>query len=266
MKLILKLLLLVAAFFATWFLLSRGEWMKWFELENAGDKLEEKLGKISWDLIQSMDEEVEEDSILKPLDSLLIRICEANDIDRDEIKFKVLENSQVNAFALPDHYLVLYTGLILESAKPEELAGVLAHEIAHMEKEHIMQKLVKETGLSVLIAMTSGNGSPEMIRQMIKTLTSSAYSRSLESEADLTGVDYLVEAKIDPAPFADFLFRLSLQEKDLPDQVYWVTSHPGSESRAKEIIQHIQEKTFEIEPVMDSVSWDALKTILTGKE
>ena len=161
---------------------------------------------------------------------------------------------------------MLFTGLISACDKPEELAGVIAHELAHMEKAHIMQKLVKETGLSVLISMTSGGGNPEVMRQLIKTLTSSAYDRSLESEADLTGVDYLAEADIDPSPFADFLFRMSVQEKDLPDEVFWVTSHPGSEERAKDIVAHILEKRITPTPVMDSVQWQSLRTLCGFEE
>jgi len=124
-----------------------------------------------------------------------------------------------------------------------------------------MQKLIKETGLSVLISMTTGNGNPEMMRQIIKAITSSAYDRSLEREADLIGADYLISAKIDPAPFAEFLFRLSAKEKDLPDEVFWVSSHPGSEERAKDIIEHILDKPTDHTPVLDSVQWNTLKTL-----
>ncbi len=261
MKLLFKLLLLIAAFFALWFLLSRGDWMSMFKLEKAGEKTEEKLGKLSWDLIQSLDKEVTNEQVISILDTILIRICDKNEIDRESIKLKVIEKSDVNAFALPDNYLVLYTGLITECQKPEELAGVMAHEIAHMEKEHIMQKLIKETGLSVLISMTTGNGNPEIMRQIIKAITSSAYDRSLEREADLTGADYLVAAEIDPAPFAEFLFRLSAKEKDLPDEVFWVSSHPGSEERAKDIIEHIHDKQVDHRPVLDSIQWSTLQTL-----
>jgi predicted Zn-dependent protease len=262
LKLLLQLLAMIALFFLTWFGLSRLDWMNIFNVEKAGIKTEEKLGNLYWEIISKLEKEYTDPSLINRVDSILIRICDANDIDRNEIKLHLVRKDEINAFALPDHHLVLYSGLINDCENAEELCGVLGHEIAHMEKGHIMRKLTREIGLSILISMTTGNGNPEIIQKAIKTLSSSAYDRNLEREADITGTEYLIHAKINPEPFATFLFRLTSMEEGLPEQMFWISSHPGSEERATDILEYIKTKNFDITPVMDSLQWLELKAAL----
>ena len=87
------------------------------------------------------------------------KVCRANSIDRGKIKVHVLENSEVNAFALPAGHLVIYSGLIDDAGSAEELSGVICHELAHITEKHVMKSLAKELGLSVLISATTGEGS-----------------------------------------------------------------------------------------------------------
>lgn len=263
LKPILQFILIAVSFLGIWFGLSRIDWMTLFQVEQASKNLEEKLGELSWDLFKNLNKEISDTRIISPVDSLLTRICERNDIDRDRIKLHLVDKDEVNAFALPDHHMVVYSGLIEDCENEAELCGIIAHELAHLEKGHIMQKLVKEIGLSVLISMTSGNGNPEIIRQAVKVLTSSAYDRRLESEADLVGAEYLINAGIDPEAFAEFMFRMSAQERNLPDQLYWISTHPGSEDRTAAILDYIKDREVDTEMVLDSTTWITLKEDLS---
>lgn len=263
LKPILQFILIAVSFLGIWFGLSRIDWMTLFQVEQASKNLEEKLGELSWDLFKNLNKEISDTKIISPVDSLLTRICERNDIDRDRIKLHLVDKDEVNAFALPDHHMVVYSGLIEDCENEAELCGIIAHELAHLEKGHIMQKLVKEIGLSVLISMTSGNGNPEIIRQAVKVLTSSAYDRRLESEADLVGAEYLINAGIDPEAFAEFMFRMSAQERNLPDQLYWISTHPGSEDRTAAILDYIKDREVDTEMVLDSTTWITLKEDLS---
>ena len=258
-KILMQFVFLAGSFFVIWFGLSRVDWRTIFDIEEKGDSTEEKLGDLYWDVIKKLEKEVTNPVVYSEVDSMIIRICKANDIDRKQIKLHILQKDDINAFALPGYHLVLFTGLIEDCESAEELCGVIGHEIAHMEKNHVMRKLIREIGLGVLISMTTSGGNPEIIQQAIKILTSSAYSRELEREADITGTDYLINANIDPEPFAAFLYRLSAREKEFPDQLYWVASHPGSEERAKAILEYVEIKEILPEPVMDSIEWNALQ-------
>jgi predicted Zn-dependent protease len=262
-NLLLKLFGIVLSFFVIWFLLSRIDWMGVLEVNKKTDKTEEKIGQLYVDLIKQNETIIKTDSLIQPIKDIIEQIKTANDIYLD-VKLHVINKDDINAFAIPDDNLVLFTGLIEECQSPEELAGVLGHELAHMEKNHVMKKLVKEVGLSVLLSMTSG-GNGDVIRESFKSLTSSAYDRSLESEADQISVEFLQNADIDSRPFAEFLFRLSLDEDERLSQLQLMSSHPASEERAKSILDNLLFDEGSLRPLMSDSKWKDLKENLINQ-
>jgi predicted Zn-dependent protease len=257
-KILFELTVSVALLLGTWLLLSQVDWMKLFNIEQTTKNTEEKVGDLFWDLLKKSETEIT-GSAVASVDSMVSFVCKKNALDRSQIKVHLLHKDEINAFALPNHHLVVYSGLIHACENQQELYGVLCHEIAHMEKNHVMNKLVKEVGLSVLISMSTGNSNAEVIKNGLKQLSSSAYDRKLETEADLTAVEYLIKAGIDPQPFANFLYRLADETQNIPSQIYWISTHPESKARAEEIVQEALKNTdFKPEPT-DSVSFIALK-------
>jgi predicted Zn-dependent protease len=225
---------------------------------------EEKLGDLFWDLFRKETSEIGSKNVKAPLDSLVEKICKANRIDVTTIKLHIVKSDQVNAFALPNRHLVIHSALILNVENEGELCGVISHEIAHMELSHVMKKLIKEVGLSVLISMTTG-GSGETVRQAAKLLSSSAYDRSLEKEADLKAVDYLINAEMDPEQLANFLYRLADNESSSMKYLSWVTTHPDSKERAEYIIEAMEGKAKKNEPILKETTWNKLKEYLKGE-
>lgn len=261
-KILKELVITVAIMAAVWFGLMQIDWMKVLNIQQRTQSTEEKIGDLFWDVMKKSDTEITAKSVVEPVDSMLEKICTSNSIDPEKIKLHLLRKDEINAFALPNNHLVVYSGLINACESEEELCGVIGHELAHIQKKHVMNKLVKEMGLSVLISISGGNGSAETIKSMIKLLSSSAYDRSLETEADLAAVDYLINAKINPAPMADFMYRLSDETKNLPKQIFWISSHPESKERAEKMIEYIHERgSFETLP-SDSIRFEKLKGFL----
>ena len=261
-KIMIELALTVAVIAAVWFGLSQVDWMKLLNIEQTTQNTEEKIGDMFWDLMKKSETEITAESVVAPVDSMLTLICVSNSIDRKKIKLHLLRKDEINAFALPNNHLVVYSGLITACENEAELCGVMSHELAHIEKNHVMNKLVKEMGLSVLISMSTGNGNAETIKAAIKQLSSTAYDRKLETEADLTAVDYLIEAGIDPEPFANFMYRLADETKHLPSQIYWISTHPESKERAEKIIERIKGKDFPKVFAKDSLRFVRLKETL----
>jgi predicted Zn-dependent protease len=246
----------IALFFTSLFFVSKFDWLSIFKIQQATNKTEEKLGELLWEVFKKSDQEIKSPVVLNAVDSIVNKICIANKIDRKSIKVHVLENDQINAFALPNGHLIIYSALIQNSNKQEELSGVIGHEIAHIELNQVMKKLVKEIGLSVLISMTTGNGGPEVIKETAKMLSSSAFDRSMEKEADIKSVDYLVEAKINPEPFADFLFSLAGKEDPSLKYLSWISTHPDSKARAEYIIEYSSsKKNTKFEPIISPNTW-----------
>ena len=249
----------IGLFFATWFVLQNIDWLKLFKVQEVINKTEQKIGDVFWETLKETEQENSKEGITDPLDSLVDKICVANNIDRTLIKVHVVNKPEVNAFALPNGHLVVYTGLILASDNQDELSGVLCHEIAHVRLNHVMKKLVKEVGLTALISMTSGKGGGKLSQEVVKMLSSSTFDRSLEKDADIKAVDYLVKAKINPGPFANFLYKLSGSDGEIGKYLSWTSTHPESKERAAYIIEYNKNKPSKYEAVLSTATWDKLK-------
>ena len=263
-KTLIQAIIIVSGFFLLWFGFSQLDFMRFFEVKERTHKMENKLGDLIWDEISNTEDMITNDTITKTLDSLLKPLCEANDIERDSIKVHIVKKDEINAFALPNNHLVVYTGLIEDCKKQEALQGVLGHEIAHLEKNHVMKKLSKEIGYSVLLTATSGGKGGQVAKEVLKMLTSSAYDRKLEKEADITSVDYMLKAKIDPKPMADFMFQLA-QDNQSDSSMEWISDHPQSEVRAKYILEYIKGKKLKNKPTLSEKEWKAFQEQV-GKE
>ena len=103
-----------------------------------------------------------------------------------------------------------------------------------------MKKLVKEVGIAMLFAITAGNGSFGIIRELLQTVSSRAFDREQETEADLYAVQLLSKAKINPGGLSDFLFRLSQEKEEIADELLIISTHPGSSDRAAAILKEIK--------------------------
>ena len=259
-KLLTEFILLATLFFGTWYGLSRIDWISLFKIDQASADLEQKVGDLLWKSLKSSEGEITSDSVTSSINVLLDHLCKKNHIDREKIKIHVLKNGEINAFALPDKHLVIYSGLIEACQNESEFCGVLSHELAHIQKGHVMNKLVKETGLSVLISMSTGNGNSTVVKKAIEQLSSTAYDRKLETEADLAAVEYMINADMDPEALANFLYRLS--DENLPEQLYWVSTHPESKQRSVKIMEEIKGRTFQKIPVIGSSKWTALQNAI----
>ena len=249
---------LIAAFLGTWFLLSRVDYIRIFDLKDRIQVSEKKLGDRLWEFYNRAETEVKDSLLTSNIRLIQQRLCPPNGIDTSQLRFHVFRKSEVNAFALPNGHIVIHTGLIKNCNSPEELAGVIAHEIAHVEKKHVMNKLVKEAGIAILSSVIGGSAGAEILSQLIQMLSSSAYDRKLESEADEVAVNYLLKAGIDPAHLANFLFRLS-SNTDLPDELVLLNSHPNSKDRAARILKRGKNKKQSHKPLLTPSSWEAVQ-------
>lgn len=151
---------------------------------------------------------------------------------------KVIDSDEVNAFALPGGYFYVNRGLILAADNESELAGVMAHEIAHVAARHAMENQGKgsliQFGLIAGILMTGGvaGGILQNTAGLTQLLAFFKFSRSAEEEADRLGVQYLYAAGYDPRGMATMFEKLASQNKKKPGTLSKLfTSHPQSLDR-----------------------------------
>lgn len=241
-KALTQLLVLVSAFFLTWYGIGQVDFVNESELDAITRDNEKRLGELILESVTRTSTKVDDEHIVAVIDSIKTRICRTEAIRCEDIKIHIVRGSQVNAFALPDNHIVIYTGLIEYAQNAEEVAGVMAHEIGHLENNHVMKKLVKEIGLGMLFAIAGGDAGFEIIKQTGKTLSSTAFDRANEQEADDYAVETLALADVDPQHLSNLFFRLS-QDHNIPRSLSWLSTHPHSTDRAAEIIN--QKKKFE---------------------
>lgn len=260
-KTILQAIAVAATFLITWLLLAQVDWVDILKIENTRKKLEEKLGKIFLDTFRHNGNQIDDSRVVEPIDSVISEICQRNNLRTGAAKIYILRNSDVNAFALPGNQIVLFTGLIKAADSPDELCGVLCHELAHIEKGHVMKKLLKEVGMNALISMATSGAGPEMLQQTAGLISSTAYDRNLESEADSRAAELLYMAGIDPEPFAGFLTRVIAEEGKNAASIPWISTHPDSEHRAESILAQVRGYSANYHSPLPEHTWEKIKEL-----
>src|SRR5690606_9435652 len=159
---------------------------------------------------------------------------------------------------LPGGHLVVNSELIAYCDNPEMLAGVMAHEIAHIELDHVSRKLAREIGLSTIVALSGGGNNAGLLKQVLYTLSSRGFDRKLEAEADEHAVLYMQNAKSDPRQLAMFLKKLSAISPDLPEALQWINTHPDTKERVADIFKR-SGNVSQQQPLLDTANWNDLK-------
>jgi predicted Zn-dependent protease len=150
---------------------------------------------------------------------------------RYRYEFHVARDPAVNAFALPGGIVVVHSGVIAATSRPEELAGVLAHEIEHVERRHALAAMAARLGLRALWLLATGDVGGTLGTAAALELASLRFSRAAELEADAGGFDRLVARGIDPSGMAEFFAALAAREGAAPPA--FLSTHPASAERAR---------------------------------
>jgi predicted Zn-dependent protease len=162
---------------------------------------EQKLGELAYRDFLSHQEVVKEGPGVAAVEEMTHRLTEQ--ILNNPYKFQVtvVRSDIINAFALPGGFVVVFTGLMKKAESGEEVAGVLSHELNHVLQRHGLERIVKNLGLLTVVAIVFGNqqGRVGMMKQLGVDLLTLRFGREQETEADLTGLQLLHRANIDPS-------------------------------------------------------------------
>jgi len=163
---------------------------------------------------------------LAALQSLVERMT-PDTLQGSPITVDVVREGQPNALALPGNHILVFDGLILEAETPEMLAGVIAHEIAHLDLDHPTRRIVEQMGLGIIITAAFGGSD---VGNAGLVLASLSYSRDAESEADDRAIRILDDANIRSDGLAKFFRKI---EADMPFEIPdWLSTHPDLANRA----------------------------------
>jgi predicted Zn-dependent protease len=167
---------------------------------------------------------------------------------------KVIDSDEINAFALPGGFFYVNSGLILNADEEAELAGVMAHETAHVCAHHAAKERTRERytqigmmPVMILVGGLTGVGIYEG-SQLAIPLTFFKFSREYETQADYLGIQYMYRAGYDPQAFITFFEKIQALQKRKPGLVSKAFSdHPQTPDR----ILHSQEEIARILPARD---------------
>jgi predicted Zn-dependent protease len=169
---------------------------------------------------------------------------------------RVVNVEDPNAFAVPGGQIFIQSGLIRFCHSPEELASVLAHEMGHVEKRHTINGIVKQMGLSVVLALITDGNSSEL-ENISGQLLSGYFSREDESEADDFALQLLEKAAIRPSNLGEVFSRMKQQHGDMEGALNLLSSHPELEQRAQKSSAYMTAPSFQEEKF--SMDWERLQ-------
>lgn len=149
-----------------------------------------------------------------------------------QIRISVVNDNVVNAFALPGGRIVVYKALLQQINSYPELAALLAHEFTHVNNKHSTKRIFRTMGSKVFLGLLFGRFGKvtSVVVDHADDLKSLHYSRSLEKEADMDGLQMLTQRKIDPAGFSDLFTHLKQAASGsvMPE---FLASHPDIDKR-----------------------------------
>jgi len=178
-----------------------------------------------------------------------------------ELDVRVVNLPIVNAVTLPGGKIVIFDRLLQEARTPEEIAGVLAHEIGHVRHHDVMESLLRQLGLSVLLGGLDGK-----VGGYTNTLLAATYSRDAEARADGYALEALNQAGVSPAPMAQFFRRMSggeMKGEGAARIMTYFSTHPMSRDRAARFDQAARGHGG-YRPVLDAEAWARLRTICSS--
>jgi Zn-dependent protease with chaperone function len=197
----------------------------------------------------------------KAFEKLVGTLREAAGLDPSVIS-SVVATPVPNAIALPGGQMLLFSGLLDKAGNPDEIAGVLAHELGHLKHRDNLRNLIHDGSTSFLIGLLFGDvtGSSTIIFAT-RTLMSSSYSRDVEQSADTFAIGVMQGLGRPIKPMGELLFRVTGKQGENPLSI--LASHPLTEDRLQRMSE--VQQASDGPPLLTPQEWTALKAICASK-
>ena len=230
--------LLVAMLLALWLL--KDPILGWVA-DRVPRSVEEKLGDILFAAIAAESPLVDDAAVDRQLEALVAPLAARARAAGVRLDFHLAIEPSLNAFALPGGHVVIHSGLLESAAKPEELLGVVAHEIAHVTRRHSLRQMVGSAGLWVVFQSLFGDfsGLAGAAADGGYRLLTLSFSREQELDADAVGFATLVEAQVDPRGLASFFDRIEKENggaaAPIDSALQFLSTHPVTAERKERL-------------------------------
>jgi predicted Zn-dependent protease len=219
----------------------------WYSLEK-----EIAMGKSYAQMVESSAKLVQDPVVTEYVNRIGQNLVRNSDA-KVPFTIKVIDSDEINAFALPGGFFYVNTGLILAADEEAELAGVMAHEIAHVAARHATRQMTRGNWANIasipLIFIGGGIGyAARMAANFALPITFMSFSRGFEAEADYLGLEYMYKTGYDPQAYVAFFEKVQAKEKKRPGALAKAfASHPPTPDR----IENTQKEIAQVLPARD---------------
>lgn len=207
---------------------------------------EQQLGDTAFKQVTLTHKLITDAAVQRQLEQLARPLLAVVPQDRYAFKLHLIEDASLNAFALPGGNVAIHTGLLLAADTPEEVLGVLAHELSHVTRQHGMRAMVQGVGLFAVAQAFLGDatGLLAVLANNAPFLLNQKFSRDFEREADEQGFRYLEAAQLNPRGMISFFEKLRREEEkrreQLPggealDALSFLSTHPATAERTEHL-------------------------------
>jgi Zn-dependent protease with chaperone function len=214
---------------------------------------EEKLGEAVSRKLAEEFKECRAPLARDPIERILKRLDSAAPTHPYNFQIGLVKGTAINALAAPGGHIIIFTGLLEATESAEELAGVLAHEMVHIIEKHSLKSIFQNLTTYVFLSLIFGDAS--VVTDVVHTLGNLSYSRAYEKEADLMGIELLIEARIDPSGMVDFFETINKKTGGGKEAFRYVSTHPLTTERIRDLEKRAKELTPAPGPLLPGLAW-----------
>ncbi len=219
------------------------------------------LGDAVADELAPADAVCDDPRLVGTIDAIVERLAGGLAERPYEFRVSVVDDTLVNAFAAPGGRIIVMRGLLSVSETPEELAGVLAHEMQHVQLRHGTRAILRQLPLQAVSAVLGGGGGADGTAALLGTLGVLRYARGDEAEADREGMRLLLATSVDPRGMLDFFETLDAHAgADAPALTY-LSTHPATEERRARLAEMAAESSSPATAFTMDGAWSDIVTL-----
>ncbi len=221
---------------------------------------EETLGRSGMAYLAPPERRCGDPALGAAMDAIVARLLAPGPPSPYTMRVYVVNRPVVNALAVPGGHVVIFHGLLERTSTPEELAGVMAHELQHILRRHTTRAVIQNVGTGLLLMALTGDMTGPLAYglETARALGDLRYSRGAEEEADVQGMRMLLAARVAPAGMITFFGKIQKEEGAQAKALTYLSSHPMPAERIARLKALADASTGAPEPLLSGEDWSAL--------
>lgn len=220
---------------------------------------EESIGKGAAERLAPLDQRCQDAEANAAVQAIAERLVSSQPGSSHRLRTAIARDSRINAFAMPGGYVIVFSGLLAQTRRPEELAGVLAHELAHVVERHPTQGVIRALSTGAVISVIAGDFS--MLSSAAASLTTLRYSRCDEQTADSRGLDLMFAAGLDAQGMVTVFQMLRQSEETEKTSLEFLSSHPLTVARIAQLQEELRRRPGRVAvPLLPDANWSKIRS------